>query len=157
MTKRVNSQDLTVVSEVKLLYKNRVPASQRRKVTSSHEAIEIFLAHWDRDQIDYVEEFKVLALNRANKAIALTTVSQGGISGTVVDPKIIFQFALKSCASSIILAHNHPSGNSQPSHADVQLTKKLKSAGEYLEIPVLDHLIITSENSCYSFADEGLL
>jgi DNA repair protein RadC len=83
-------------------------------------------------------------------------VSQGGLSGTVAIPKVIFQVAIKSNACSINLAHNHPSGNHQPSEADIHLTRKLKEAGVLLDLPVLDHLIVSSEGF-YSFADEGLL
>jgi DNA repair protein RadC len=83
-------------------------------------------------------------------------ISRGGISGTVADPKLIFAAALKASASSIILAHNHPSGSLKPSEADIRLTKKLKEGGLYLEIPVLDHIILSKEGY-YSFADEGLL
>ena len=103
-----------------------------------------------------MEEFSVLVLNRANRVLGYARISQGGLSGTVADPKVIFQIALKSNSCSIIIAHNHPSGNTQPSEADIQLTRKLKDAGAVLDLPVLDHLILTSEGY-YSFADEGLL
>ena len=103
-----------------------------------------------------MEEFVILCLNRANKVLGYSKISQGGLSGTVADPKVIFQVALKSNASSIILCHNHPSGNTKPSDNDIQLTKKLKKAGEFLELNVLDHLIITSD-AYFSFADESLL
>jgi DNA repair protein RadC len=83
-------------------------------------------------------------------------ISQGGLSGTEADPELIYQIALKSNACSIILAQNHPSGNLQPSEADIHLTRKLKVDGVLLDLPVLDHLIVSSEG-CYSFADEGLL
>jgi DNA repair protein RadC len=106
--------------------------------------------------IERVEEFVILCLNRANKVLGYSKISQGGLSGTVADPKVIFQVALKSNASSIILCHNHPSGNTKPSDNDIQLTKKLKKAGEFLELNVLDHLIITSD-AYFSFADESLL
>ncbi|MGB1217429.1 MAG: JAB domain-containing protein, partial [Saprospiraceae bacterium] len=102
------------------------------------------------------EEFWILLLNRANKVVAKEQVSIGGVTGTVVDAKIIFRKALSSLACGIILCHNHPSGNLNPSQADLQITKKLKQAGETLEINVLDHLIIT-ENGYFSFADEGRL
>lgn len=103
------------------------------------------------------EEFWIILLNRANKVIGKEQISAGGVSGTVVDAKIIFRKALEVApASSIILCHNHPSGNRNPSQADIDLTKKLKKAGETLDILVLDHLII-AENSYYSFADEGRL
>jgi DNA repair protein RadC len=83
-------------------------------------------------------------------------VSKGGQAGTIADPKIIFNIALENHAASIILTHNHPSGNLKPSHADLELTRKLRSAGQFLDIPVLDHLIITDQGFL-SFADEGLL
>ncbi len=102
------------------------------------------------------EEFWILLLNRANKVIAREQVSIGGVTGTVVDAKIIFRKALSNLACGIILCHNHPSGNLNPSQADLEITRKLKRAGETLEINILDHLIIT-ENGYFSFADEGKL
>ena len=98
----------------------------------------------------------MLLLNRANKIIAKKMISRGGISGTVADPKLIYSSALDSKASSLILVHNHPSGNLEPSNADKALTRKLKSAGEFLDLPVLDHLIVTG-SGFFSFADEGLI
>jgi DNA repair protein RadC len=102
------------------------------------------------------EEFWILLLNRANKITSRHLVSKGGQAGTIADPKIIFNIALENHAASIILTHNHPSGNLKPSHADLELTRKLRSAGQFLDIPVLDHLIITDQGFL-SFADEGLL
>lgn len=102
------------------------------------------------------EEFWILLLNRANKITSRHLVSKGGQAGTIADPKIIFNIALENHAASLILAHNHPSGNLKPSQADRELTQKLRSAGQFLDIPVLDHLIITDQGFM-SFADEGLL
>lgn len=102
------------------------------------------------------EEFWVIYCNRANKVIRKELVSSGGVSGTIVDIKIIFKKAIDELASSIILAHNHPSGNLKPSQADLNLTKKLKEAGKLMEIPVLDHVIFT-DHGYFSFADESLL
>ncbi len=102
------------------------------------------------------EQFWLILLNRAHQVMHLEQVSAGGISGTVVDPKIIFRRALHGQASSLILCHNHPSGNTRPSPADLEITKKLKLAGQHLEIPVVDHLIVT-HRGYFSFADEGLL
>ena len=102
------------------------------------------------------EEFWVLLLNRANRLIKKEQISSGGVSGTVADPKIIFKAALDQYASSIILVHNHPSGNLKPSQADIKLTNKMKEAGSLLEIPVLDHIIFGDEGYL-SFADEGML
>lgn len=102
------------------------------------------------------EEFWLLLLNRANKIIKKQPISQGGVSGTVADPKLIFNYALNHLASSVILVHNHPSGNLTPSEADKRLTKQLFEAGKLLEIAVLDHIIFT-DNAYFSFADENLL
>ncbi len=102
------------------------------------------------------EEFWIVYLDRSNKIIDKTRISQGGISGTVIDVRIILKQALDKLASSIILAHNHPSGNISPSQADTEITRKISNAAKLLDISVLDHLII-SKHQFYSFADEGLL
>lgn len=102
------------------------------------------------------EEFWVLYLNNANKVIAKYQLSKGGMTGTVVDVRIIFKSALESGAVAIVLCHNHPSGNLKPSEADKEITKKIKTAGKSLDINVLDHVIVT-QNGYYSFADEGIL
>src|SRR5690554_1319529 len=114
------------VAEIQLSYKSKVKPSQRPKITSSKEAYEILLENWDEDKLEFVEQFKVLLLNRANKVLSVYEVSTGGVTGTVVDAKIIFAAAIKSNASSIILAHNHPSGQIKPSDADINVTRKLK-------------------------------
>ena len=102
------------------------------------------------------EEFWVLMLNRANKVLLRYNVSKGGLTGTVIDVRLIIKKALECYAASIILSHNHPSGNVQPSEADRQITKKIAEAGKLMDIPVLDHVIVT-ENVYFSFADAGLL
>lgn len=102
------------------------------------------------------EEFWLLILNRANLVIKKELISRGGVSGTVVDTKIIFKVAVENYACSIIICHNHPSGNLKPSEADIRITKNIKDAGKLMEIPLLDHLIIT-ENGFYSFTDEGMM
>jgi len=98
----------------------------------------------------------VRLLSRANKVLGIVDISTGGIAGCIADPKIIFGTALKASASSLILSHNHPSGNLRPSQADISLTKKVKAGGELLDIAVLVHIIMTSEGY-YSFEDEGLM
>lgn len=102
------------------------------------------------------EEFWVLLLNRANMVLSCEQISKGGMTGTIADPKVIFKIALMKGACSIILAHNHPSGNTKPSEADISLTKKLAAAGNQLDIGVLDHLIVC-DAGYYSFADEGMI
>ena len=102
------------------------------------------------------EEFWVILLNRANRMIKKKRVSEGGVSGTVADPKIIFKLALEELASGVIVVHNHPSGNLAASQSDIDLTKKLKEAGKFLEVQLLDHLIIAGQKY-FSFADEGIM
>lgn len=102
------------------------------------------------------EEFWITLLNRANKVRHRFNISKGGLTGTVIDVRLIMKKALENNASSLILCHNHPSGNTNPSDADIQITKKLKDAGKLMDIPVLDHLIVT-ENGYFSFADEGII
>jgi DNA repair protein RadC len=152
----MENAQLVNVAEVQLSFKSKVKPQDRLKVNSSREAYEILRGTWNDDNIELYETFKLLLLNRANKVLGVLTVSQGGVSGTIADPKIIFAAALKCAASGIIVAHNHPSGNLNPSQADIDLTKKLKECGKFLEIQLLDHLICTTERY-YSFADEGLV
>ena len=102
------------------------------------------------------EEFRILILNRNNRVIRNILISKGGVSGTVVDPRIVFKYAVEELASGVILSHNHPSGNIQPSKPDIDITKKLVKAGDYFDIKVLDHLIVC-DSGYYSFADEGII
>jgi len=122
-------------------------------VKSSETVFNLF--HPIMGDLEY-EEFWLLMLNRANRVLGRFKVSQGGLSGTVIDTRIILKKALDNLASSIIVCHNHPSGNKQPSDADVKITEKLKKAAEMLEIKLLDHVII-ADKSYFSFADEGLV
>jgi DNA repair protein RadC len=153
----MNENNLLIhqVAEIEITYKNSVRPSERLKITGSKDAFELLKSLWS-DKIEYVEEFYVLLMNKANKVLGISKISEGGLSGTLVDPKRIFQTALKTNALGIILAHNHPSGNLQPSEADIKITKKIKDAGFMLDIAVLDHIII-GDDRYYSFADEGSL
>lgn len=151
-----NTPAWTIASEVELIYKSKVKASERPQILSAKDAYEILMTIWDEGKIDFVEQFNILLINRANKVLGVYKVSTGGITGTVADPRQIFTAALKANACGIVLAHNHPSGTLKPSRQDEQLTSKMKEARSFLDIKVLDHLIVTSE-SYYSFADEGLL
>jgi DNA repair protein RadC len=123
------------------------------KITSSRDAFEIFKSLMG--DLPF-EEFWVLMLNKANRVLKKVKISEGGISGTVVDPKKIFQICLEYHASSILLGHNHPSGNIQPSEADNKITRKIKDCGVLLDMAVLDHIIV-GDDRYYSFADEGTL
>ena len=142
------------LAEVQVSYSSRIAVKDRFKINSSMDVANAFRQVWP--SFEHVEYFYILLLNRANHVLGYHQVSKGGVSGTVVDPKIIFQIALKCNASNIIIAHNHPSGNTDPSSADKEITRKIKEVGMMLEIPVIDHLILT-ESDYLSFADEGLL
>ena len=144
------------VAEVDLVYKTKVKPSQRPQISSAEDCFRILRQIWDAGKIEMVEQFKVLFLNRANKVLGVFDASSGGITGTVADPRIILAAAIKANAVNLILSHNHPSGSLKPSRADEELTTKIKCAAQYLDIKVLDHVIITAEE-CYSFANEGLL
>lgn len=133
----------------------KIKTSQMPQLTGAKDAVDIFRNIWT-PTLDHHESFYVLVLNRANKIMGYYKASEGGYAGTVADPKMIFSMALKSHASSLVLAHNHPSGNLQPSAPDIQLTKNLVECGKFLEISILDHIILTSEGY-YSFAEEGLI
>jgi DNA repair protein RadC len=156
MEQLMNKEALTTVAEVELIYKSRVKPSERPLVNSSGRCYQLLLQTWDENKIDFVEQFKVLLLNRCNRVLAIYELSTGGITGTVADVRLIMTAALKANAVAVILSHNHPSGNLKPSRADIELTAKIKQAGKFLDIQVLDHVIVTSEGY-YSFADERLL
>lgn len=145
------------ISEIEVTYKNQYPIEKRVQFKSSGDVFKMLWSVWNKDLIAYQEAFVILLLNRANRVMGYRWISFGGLSATIVDVRHIFAVALKCNASSIVLAHNHPSGNAYPSQADLNITRKLKEAGELLDINIIDHLIITPEQTYYSFADEGVL
>lgn len=145
---------ITIVSALELgRRKKETETSTRPRIKCSEDAYEVLKPHLS--DLSH-EEFWIILLNRANDVIKCEKVSSGGVSGTIADPKMIFKIALEHLASGIILAHNHPSGNLNPSQADRDLTQKLKAAGNSLDISVLDHLIFT-DKKYYSFADQGVM
>lgn len=133
--------------------KRNAEEKSKALITSSQSAFEC-IAECLLD-LDH-EEFWIILMNRANRLIEVRNVSKGGVSGTVADAKLIFKAALAKLSCSIIVCHNHPSGNLKPSSADIKLTKKLVEGGKNLDIAVLDHLIL-GNNSYFSFADEGMI
>ena len=145
---------ISIVAALELGRRRREQAPQERhRITCSRDAYEELRPYlMDKPH----EEFWILLLNRANEVLRPVQISAGGVSGTVADPRLIFKVGLEYLASGLILAHNHPSGNLTPSQADKDLTRKLKEAGRFLDIPVLDHLIVT-DRTYLSFADEGIL
>ena len=144
------------VSEVELIYKKKESTANAKKIDTSKIAFDILISLWDKNKIDYVEHFYALYLNRANKVIGSILLSTGGCVGTVVDVKVLIQGAILSNAQAIVIAHNHPSGSLIPSNSDLDITSRIKTACNYFEISLLDHLII-ADNDYYSFKDEGRL
>lgn len=142
------------IAEIQLKYKPL--KTTNAKITSSKDAYSCFKSSWDHETIELQEEFKLLLLNRSNEVLGIHLLSKGGISATVVDIKLLFVIAIKTAASSIIMAHNHPSGNLNPSECDKRLFEKIVKASKLLDINILDNLII-SNHGYYSFADEGLI
>jgi len=128
----------------------------KSKITKSEDAANIFRQIWDADTLEIHESVIVIFLNRQNNTIGWFKVSQGGLSGTIVDNRLILVTALNCLASGIIICHNHPSGNTNPSELDIKVTEKLKQAASLLEINLLDHIILTEDNY-YSMADNGIL
>jgi len=126
-------------------------------IKSSADVYYHLLKFFPEETISLQEQFVVGYVNRANRLMGVYEMSKGGITGTVADPKLILGVALKSAATGIILAHNHPSSNLQPSAADKEITRKIQEACKLLDITLLDHLIIVPEAAYFSFADEGLL
>ena len=122
----------------------------KQKITSSKQSYD-FIKQFYSDDLEIFESVFILMLNRANETIGYSKISQGGICGTVIDVKILAKYVIDSLASSVILAHNHPSGNLQPSKADEDITIKIKAAASYFDITVIDHIIV-SEEGFYSFA-----
>lgn len=143
-----------MVSEIKVSYSNT--NNDKIKISDSQTSYKVALAHWDLSVIEFVEEVKVILLNNANMVLGIYDLARGGTSSCVVDLKIILSVALKTHSSAIILIHNHPAGKVKPSQADKTLTTRLKKACGYLDISLLDHLIITKDQY-YSFNDMGIL
>lgn len=141
------------LAEIEIKYHPKIQVRDCPQITGSHHAYDLLLNHWN-DDLMYRESFYAMYLNKANRVKGISLISVGGIDGTVADPKIILAIGLKTLSSSIILAHNHPSGNLQPSNADKTLTQNIAQAGELVGIKVLDHLILTPKTYS-SFADHG--
>lgn len=144
------------ISEIEISYKPAVKPSELMSVRSSQEVFAAFKLTWDESKIEFVEQFKVMLLNRANRILGICTLSTGTVVSSFCDPKLAFAIAIKANATGIIICHNHPSGCLLPSSSDQEITKRMVEVGKYMDLRVLDHLIISSEGY-YSFADEGVL
>lgn len=145
------------VSEIAISYKPKVKAADRYTIRFSQDAYNLLIREaFDTETLEYKEYFKLVLLNKANKVLGITTLSEGGMDGTIVDVRLILQTALLAHSSNIILAHNHPAGGLTPSSYDDEVTKKIKEAAKLMDITLYDHLIVTREYY-YSYADEGRL
>lgn len=144
------------VAEIQVRYSTNVKASDRPKVKSSACAFQVLKSKWS-DLIEIQEEFNILVLDASSKVLGFYNLSKGGMDSTVVDPKLIFVTDLRAPASSVILAHNHPSGNISPSSQDIELTNRIVAGGKILGIQVLDHLILGPDEEYFSFADHELI
>ena len=132
-------------AEVKLMYMTEIKSSERIRIRNSEDAAAVFFDVWDFHSIEHTEEVKMIMLNRANKVLGIATLSKGGLNGSIMDTRVILQYAIKSNATAVILAHNHPSGNLEASESDQIITTKVKEALELVEIKLLDHLILNKD------------
>lgn len=144
---------MTTIANLELRAKKTPTNFEKVKIVSSKDAFKV-ISQFYFDDIDIFESFFILCLNRNNQTIAYAKISQGGVSGTVVDIKLIAKYAIDCLASGVILAHNHPSGNLKPSPEDIKITERAREALKILDIQVLDHVILTSDGY-YSFGDDG--
>ena len=143
-----------IIAEVQITYSSQVKASERFRIVGSKDAAKAFRSIWPA--YDHIEFCYILMLNRQNQVLGAHQLAKGGMTGAVIDVRVVFQVALKAAATSIIMAHNHPSGNLEASDADKKISRSIREAGKFMEIPLIDHLILTSE-SFMSMADEGLI
>jgi len=141
------------VAEVQLSYKSNVKSSTRYKINSSQDAYKLLIKYFPDNTIEY----KVVLLNQSNRVLGIVPISEGGISATYVDARLILQAALLANATQIIMAHNHPSGSMKPSTLDDALTEKVRKVAELMEIHIADHIILSPEKEYYSYHDEGRL
>ncbi|MNQ76844.1 hypothetical protein D3C85_916930 [compost metagenome] len=152
----MEQKEIFRVAEVQLSYKPHFRAQERPQISTSEQSYKILIDNWDMNLINYIEQAKMILLNRNNRVLGIVNLSTGGSASTVMDSRILFTIALKATATSIIICHNHPSGNLRPSSEDIRITEKIKQAGKLLEIEVHDHLII-SENSYFSMAEKAYM
>ena len=146
--------NLFQIDQISLHYISKYKASERLKILCSEDAHHILKANWSA-QLSLLEEFNILLLDNQNQVLGISNISKGGLCSTIVDVRIAFVTALNAKACAMILAHNHPSATLKPSTQDIRLTEKFVAAGKVLDIKIHDHIIVTPEDSYFSFADEG--
>jgi len=147
----------TKVNEIAISYSGSLKVNLLPKITCSKSAADLAFNQWNKNTIGLHECFKIILLNNSNRVKGIYELSNGGITGTLVDVRILFAVILKSVSTAVILLHNHPSGVLKPSEPDKRLTQKIKKAGELFDIKILDHIIINPDGEYYSFADNGIL
>lgn len=152
----LSKEELSLVAEVTLCFRPEIRPSKRPLVKCAKDVYEVLSKFWDTDQLELRETFFMLLLNNHGRVMGIVELSHGGFTGVVVDTKMVFGVALKACACSIVVAHNHPSGNLKPSSQDIKVTQRLKAAGELLELPLQDHLIVSAEGYL-SLAENGYM
>jgi len=155
-TNVMNDVTISQVCELTINYSQKIKNSLLPAVHSSSDVYNYVVNNGIIKGINHRESMICLMLSRANKILGYALIGLGGIAGTVCDPRLVFQIALKANAPSIIMCHNHPSGNEKPSEADIKLTQKIKDGAKLLDISLHDHLIVTDE-LYYSFADQGMM
>lgn len=142
-----------IINEIEISYKpNKL--GNGIKITDSHKAYQVLLDNWNKETLELYEEFKVLLLNNSNEVLGVSILSRGGMTGTLVDVRLLFATVLKSGATALITAHNHPSGKLKPSQADISIYNKIAEVAKFHDINYLDNLIITVGGK-FSFKDEG--
>lgn len=145
------------VNEIQISYREKISTLKSPSITSSDDVALVLFKNWDEKTIGLHETFKVLLLNQSNRVKGIYPLSTGGITGTLVDMRILFALVLKTLSTGIVLAHNHPSGQLRASQADRQLTEKIQQAAKLFDVRVLDHIILAPDGVYYSFADHGLM
>jgi DNA repair protein RadC len=150
-------RELHSLNEIEIRYRRKPIQQEVRRIQNSSDAIELLRLLYDKNKIHYKEESIAIFLNRNNDVLGFQKLSSGGLTGTIVDARILFSIALKTLSSGIILSHNHPSGNLKPSSQDVSLTHRLRKFGNMIDVCLLDHIIVDDTFNYYSFAEEGTL
>jgi DNA repair protein RadC len=150
-------RELHSLNEIEIRYRRKPIQQEVRRIQNSSDAIALLRQLYDKNRIHYQEESIAIFLNRNNDVLGFQKLSSGGLTGTIVDARILFSIALKTLSSGIILSHNHPSGNLKPSSQDVSLTHRLRKFGNMIDVCLLDHIIVDDTFNYYSFAEEGTL
>lgn len=148
---------MNYVNEITVLYERKSIELERNKIKCSQDVIDLLKEVYEKNKITYQEEVIVLYLKSSDKLIGYQKLCSGGLTSAIIDVRLIFSTALKTLATGIIISHNHPSGNVNPSKTDELITKKIVEAGKLLDINVLDHIIVNPDFEYFSFADEGYL